>query len=103
MKKKIVFKTASMIRNPQEQNIPADVSRKIDDWIMENPDNKPLNAHNIVEKKDYLPIMQENKIVRLNINISPNIHKAIKKVCVDKGISITDFVTHLLENEIGIQ
>lgn len=103
MKKKIVFKTAAMIRNPQEQNIPTEVSQKIDDWIMDLPHNKPREVKDIEAKENALPIIQENKIVRLNINISTEIHKAIKKVCVDKGISITDFVTHLLQEEIGIK
>jgi hypothetical protein len=102
MKKKIVFKTAAMIRNPQEQNIPAEISQKIDDWIMDQSDNTPTEVKNNVAKDNTMPIVEENKIVRLNINISTNTHKAIKKVCVDKGISITDFVTHLLQNEIGI-
>ena len=111
MGKKIIFKTASMIRSQQEQHIPEDVSRKIDDWIMSNPDNKPMEVENaqvnenisfpFVQEHKTARLNQENKTVRLNINISTNTHKEIKKVCVDKGISITDFVTNLLQNEIG--
>ena len=102
MGKKIIFKTASMIRNPQEQPIPADVTKRIDDWIMSNPDNNPLNVNEALENKNIsLPATQENRTIRLNINISSETHKEIKKVCVDRGVSITDFVTNLLQREIG--
>lgn len=102
MGKKIIFKTASMIRNQQEQPIPADVTKKIDDWIMSNPDNNPLNVNESAENKIIShPVVQESRTIRLNINISSETHKEIKKVCVDRGVSITDFVTNLLQKEIG--
>lgn len=105
MAKKIIFKTASMVRDQHnKQAIPEDVTKKIDDWIKSTSENIATNSEASTEKKTApQEVNNENKIVRLNLNISNSIHKEIKKICAEKGISITDFVTHLLQNEIGIK
>lgn len=105
MGKKIIFKTASMIRNQQEKPIPEDVTKKIDDWIKSSSqENNPPETEVTTENRRLSPpAIQESKIVRLNFNISADMHKKIKKTCVDKGLSITDFVTQLLEKEMGIK
>lgn len=104
MAKKIIFKTASMVRDQHRQSIPEDVTKKIDDWIKSTPENISTSLEANTEKKpSELVALPENKTVRLNLNISNSTHKEIKKICAEKGISITDFVTRLLQNEIGIE
>jgi ribosome-binding protein aMBF1 (putative translation factor) len=105
MGKKIIFKTASMIRNQQEKTIPEDITKKIDDWIKSSSqENNPSETEVKTENKHLNPpAVQDRRTVRLNLNISADIHKKIKKACVDKGLSITDFVTQLLENELEIK
>lgn len=100
MGKKIEFKTASMIRGQQPQQLPDDVTKKIDAWIMSNPDNKPMEPERTAEQNVNVPAMQTHKTVRLNINIAIDTHKEVKKICAERGVSITDFVTQLLHNEM---
>lgn len=104
MARKIIFKTASMVRDQHKQSIPEDVTKKIDDWIKSTPENiSPNPGVASTENKPSHLVSSENKTIRLNLNISNSIHKEIKKICAEKGISITDFVTRLLQNEIEIE
>lgn len=101
MGKKIVFKTASMIRSKSEQPLPEEVTKKIDEWI-KTEDNSSEDRSSKTKISSSPLSAQENKTIRLNINISTITHKEIKKLCAEKGLSITDFVTRLLQKEIGI-
>ena len=110
MAKKIEFKTASTIRARQAQQIPEEVSKKVDEWIFSTSNEPaPTQENNqIASPRDPYPWQdmntdknQEGKTIRLNINISVQLHKSIKKACADQEISITDFVTQLLEGRLG--
>ena len=98
MAKKIDFKRVSQIRNT-ENIIPREVEEKIDAWISSTNEHVDKDQHgakaDVVEKK---PI----DIVRLNINIPKNIHHTLKKMCVDKDITITDHLINLINKDLNI-
>lgn len=107
MKKKISFKSASDIRSHQAQQIPEDVSNQLDAWIAAGEKkNKTIaitqnNSQNVVDISGISSTeTPSDKNVRLNINLSGKTHHSLKLACLQKNMTITDFIKQLIESEL---
>ena len=105
MKKKISIKSTADIRSHQSPQIPDDISNRIDAWISGEKKNEqltPISAtknEKIASEKDAM----HEKSVRLNINIPAELHLSLKLLCLQKKMTITDFIKELLELNIKKQ
>jgi hypothetical protein len=104
MKKKISIKSASDIRFQPHQQIPEKISNQLDAWIAGESGVKNIAS---VEKNNATDISNHlskqsssDKSVRLNINLPNSVHHSLKLACLNKGMTITNFIKKLIENEI---
>jgi hypothetical protein len=104
MKKKISIKSASDIRLHQHQQIPEKISEQLDAWISGEKKNETKNTEEVIVPKNavssiYSQIFTE-KNVRLNINLPEKVHHSLKVACLEKNMTITNFIKQLIESEL---
>jgi hypothetical protein len=105
MKKKITIKSATSLRNNQMLVIPDEITKQVDDWI-HSPTTQELPTLPIQTNTEELAAQDlssiHTKTVRLNINIPIELHKNLKRMCIEKGKTITKTTIDLIKKELSM-
>lgn len=102
MKKKINFKPASDVR--------ASFEEEIDQWVKGEPIGSREKKEDVqqLEKEQEQSILdienkeslkQKGELYRISLDIPKYLHRRIKKVCVNEGVSMKNKITELFLRE----